>query len=168
MKRNRETINILLESTILMGFSNHPSQKKKHHVWVEKKTGPFLGFLSKRGGTRYGNAWKCMKTWETSKFPAEVRKRSEATWYHQAAEKRGGSTARFGFLEVCRGDVFFCCVHLWEKNAWPVWDVHILISHVYIYTWFIIYNDYIHVQIESEKDSHCHGSLMLDQFLEMR
>lgn len=128
-----------------MGFSNHP--KKKTPRLSGKKNRAVFGFFVQRGGllvlsTHFRvHAWKCMKTWETSKFPAEVRKRSEATWEKKQPEKTWRFSSPVLVFEVWRGYDFFCCFHLWENNAWPVWDVHILVSHVYIYI-YMIYNDY--------------------------
>lgn len=154
-----------------MGFSNHP-KKKKHHVWVEKKTGPFLGFLSNGAvysffppisGFTPGSAWRPGRHRNSLLRCGSVRR---PPGKRSSPKKRGGSAARFWFSRFDEVMIFFV-VFTFEKTMLDQYEMCIYLYHmyIYIYTWFIMI---IHVQIESEKDSHCHGSLMLDQFLEMR
>lgn len=153
-----------------MGFSNHP--KKKTPRLSGKKTGPFLGFLSNGAvysffppisGFTPGSAWRPGRHRNSLLRCGSVRR---PPGKRSSPKKRGGSTARFWFSRFDEVMIFFV-VFTFEKTMLDQYEMCIYLYHmyIYIYTWFIMI---IHVQIESEKDSHCHGSLMLDQFLEMR
>ena len=170
MKRNRETINILLESTILMGFSNHPSQKKNTTFEWKKKPGRFWVFCPTGRFTRSfhpfpGSRLEVHEDLGDIEIPCWGAEAFGGNLGKEAAEKPWRFNSPVWFFEVCGGYVFFVVFTFEKKCLTSMRCAYTYITCIYIY---MIYNDYIHVQIESEEDSHCHGSLMLDQFLEMR
>ena len=113
---------------------------------MEKKNGPFLGFLSNGAvysffppisGFTPGSAWRPGRHRNSLLRCGSVRR---PPGKRSSPKKRGGSTARFWFSRFDEVMIFFV-VFTFEKTMLDQYEMCIYLYHMYIYI-YMIYNDY--------------------------